>query len=273
MPQTLRLVIVVVCVLITGCRSVPDDTVDGEDSGKSAEQLIQASDDAWAATPRTRESVTKALEASRMAIETNPRSYAALWRASRCVSWLAVYAATDDDEDLIREGLRYANTAVEVQPDGDEGVYFRVVLVGLLAEQDNSYGSDAVDEILAATDTLIERESMIEHAGAWRIAGVLRLRAPGPPLSHGSLRKARKLLRKAVEIAPDWPENQLYLAELELAWGEDKDDEESRASGLARLDEHFPTGDTTTHAPDGYATEYAHWHAHAETLRREYSED
>jgi tetratricopeptide (TPR) repeat protein len=42
---------------------------------------------------------------------------------------------------------------------------------------------------------------------------ILHLRSPAPPVSIGSPRKGLRLLQRAVELFPDYPENYLYLAE------------------------------------------------------------
>jgi hypothetical protein len=46
--------------------------------------------------------------------------------------------------------------------------------------------------------------------------------APGWPTSIGNRTKSRQHLRRAVELYPDYPDNQLSLAEAYLEWGENK---------------------------------------------------
>ena len=43
--------------------------------------------------------------------------------------------------------------------------------------------------------------------------GILHLRTPAPPASIGSPRKGLRLLQRATELFPDYPEDYLYLAE------------------------------------------------------------
>jgi cytochrome c-type biogenesis protein CcmH/NrfG len=45
------------------------------------------------------------------------------------------------------------------------------------------------------------------------VLGILHLRTPPPPTSIGSSRKGLRLLQRAVELFPEYPENYLYLAE------------------------------------------------------------
>src|SRR5690606_12193032 len=91
---------------------------------------------------------------------------------------------------------------------------------------DNAYGLDAVKRIEEGMTKLIEREVNIANGGPWRALGVLQLRAPGPPVSVGSLRNGKRNLERAVELAPEWPENHLYLAEAEFMWASDRDGRE-----------------------------------------------
>jgi tetratricopeptide (TPR) repeat protein len=55
-----------------------------------------------------------------------------------------------------------------------------------------------------------------DHAGPHRLLGALYLRAPGPPAGIGSLRRAVEHLEKTAELAPDYPENLIFLAETYL---------------------------------------------------------
>jgi tetratricopeptide (TPR) repeat protein len=59
----------------------------------------------------------------------------------------------------------------------------------------------------------IELNSQLDYAGPDRSLGVLYLDAPGWPTSIGNHSKARQHLLRAVQIAPDYPENHLNLLE------------------------------------------------------------
>lgn len=59
----------------------------------------------------------------------------------------------------------------------------------------------------------IELNSQLDYAGPDRNLGMLYLDAPGWPTSIGNHSKARQHLMRAVQIAPDYPENHLSLLE------------------------------------------------------------
>jgi tetratricopeptide (TPR) repeat protein len=65
----------------------------------------------------------------------------------------------------------------------------------------------------AALRRAINIDERYDFAGPLRVLGILLLRTPGPPTSIGSPRKGLRLLQRAVELFPDYPENYLYLAE------------------------------------------------------------
>jgi len=101
----------------------------------------------------------------------------------------------------------------EASPDRVEGHYWYAIAAGLLADADRSYGLDAVGEMETALKRAIEIDERYDLAGPLRVLGLLHLRAPPPPVSMGSPRKGLRLLQRAVELFPEYPENYLYLAE------------------------------------------------------------
>ncbi len=70
-----------------------------------------------------------------------------------------------------------------------------------------------VQEIEREFKKAAELDETYDHAGPARCLGLLYRDAPGWPLSIGSKRKAREWLERAAALAPDFPENQLNLAE------------------------------------------------------------
>jgi len=112
-----------------------------------------------------------------------------------------------------KAGITVARQARELQPDSVAGHYWYALAVGLLADADRSYGLKAVGEMEPALRRAIELDEQYDYAGPVRVLGILLLRAPAPPVSIGSSRKGLRLLQRAAELFPDYPENLLYLAE------------------------------------------------------------
>ncbi len=85
-----------------------------------------------------------------------------------------------------------------------------------------------------------ELDVHFDHAGPARTLGLLYFQAPGWPLSVGSNHKAREWLERAAELAPDYPGNQLNLAEAQLKWHQHDELEAT----LKKLDAIWPAART-----------------------------
>jgi tetratricopeptide (TPR) repeat protein len=70
--------------------------------------------------------------------------------------------------------------------------------------------------------TVRDLDAKFDYAGPDRNLGLLYLEAPGWPASIGDRSKARRHLERAVELAPDYPENHLCLLEAYLKWNDQK---------------------------------------------------
>ncbi len=259
-------------LLFVSCRQVPNDTLNGGSGGEHVRysRLVQEARDAFESSPRQVADVELAAARFGEALGIRTDEYATLWLAARACAWLGEYAGDKSvREAYVRRGLTWVNTALKVNPEGVEGQFYHGVLSGLLGDLDNSYGMDAVKQIEARMTLLIDRGTDIAHGGPQRVFGLLLLRAPGPPASIGSLRNARKQLEHAVEIAPQWPENQLYLAECEFAWARDKDKPEFATRARERLERHLLGADAPM--PTGVGHEWDAWQANARKLLRDNS--
>jgi tetratricopeptide (TPR) repeat protein len=133
-----------------------------------------------------------------------PDTFEAHWRAAAAGGTTAVQ---------LRHAVAHAKRARELQPDRVEGHYYYALNVGRLADVDRRYGLAAVAEMEPALRRAIELDERFDFAGGLRLLGILHLRTPAPPVSIGSARKGLRALERAVELFPDHPENQLYLAE------------------------------------------------------------
>ncbi|MCX7886902.1 MAG: TRAP transporter TatT component family protein [Verrucomicrobiae bacterium] len=122
-------------------------------------------------------------------------------------------SAPEKRGEAAKRGIVAARRARELRPDRVEGHYWYAIAVGLLADADRSYGLSAVAEMEAALRRAIEIDERYDNAGPLRVLGLLLLRAPAPPTSIGSPRKALRLLQRAVELFPEYAENYLYLGE------------------------------------------------------------
>jgi tetratricopeptide (TPR) repeat protein len=140
--------------------------------------------------------------------------YDAQWQAAETLAFLAENDARPAFRmEAAKRGIVIARHGRDLKPDRVECHYWYAVNVGLLADVDRSYGLNAVAEMEAALKRAGEIDERYDYAGPLRLLAILHLRTPAPPVSIGSPRKGLRLLQRATELFPDYPENFLYLAE------------------------------------------------------------
>jgi len=201
-----------------GCRAVRNVHVDPQQpvtlTTEEAQKLRADGLTLYAQQPREVESVNKAAGLLEQAARTLSNDYDAQWQAAQALVFLAENETRPELRlQAARRGVVLARQARALKPDGVEGQYWYALAVGLLANEDRTYGLSAVGEMETALKRAIELDERYDMAGPPRILGILQLRTPPPPTSIGSPRKALRLLQHAVELFPEYPENYLYLAE------------------------------------------------------------
>jgi tetratricopeptide (TPR) repeat protein len=168
----------------------------------------------WAQQPRDLARVTDAAHRLEQAARALRDDYDVQCEAAEALAFVSENATdTSVRRDTAKSAIVLARHASELKPSGVEGHYWYAINVGLLADADRSYGLKAVGEMETALKHAIEIDERYDFAGPLRVLGILHLRTPAPPVSIGSPRKGLKLLQRAVELFPDYPENYLYLAE------------------------------------------------------------
>ncbi len=164
--------------------------------------------------PRAIGRVARAARQLEDAARTLRDDYDAQWQAARALAFCAEHQKQPElRKDAAQRGLVLARHGRELNPDRVECHYWYAINVGLLADVDRTYGLDAVGEMEAALKRASEIDERYDQAGPLRVLGILCLRAPGPPTSIGSPRRGLRLLQRATELFPDYPENFLYLGE------------------------------------------------------------
>jgi tetratricopeptide (TPR) repeat protein len=94
--------------------------------------------------------------------------------------------------------------------------YYLAMNDGQLARTKTIGALKLVHEMEREFERAIELNSRFDYGGPDRNLGMLYLDAPGWPTSIGNHSKARQHLMRAVQIAPDYPENHLDLLEAYL---------------------------------------------------------
>jgi hypothetical protein len=109
--------------------------------------------------------------------------------------------------------------------------------------------------------TARELDEQFDHAGPDRNLGMLYRDAP-VLTSVGSRTKARQHLQRAVELAPDYPENRLSLLEAYLKYGE----KGNAQTQMAALDKLWPDARKSFTGPEWTAS-WLDWEQRLKTCR------
>ena len=214
-----RFVVVAAIVVLAfcGCKSVRSVRTPTGLLALTAEEASKARGDGlqlFAEQPRTLIRVTEAAQHLEQAARTLRDDFDAQWQAAQALTFLAENDARLNFKlEAAKRAVTLARRARELQADRVEGHYWYAIAVGLLADADRSYGLSAVSEMEPALKRAIELDERYDFAGPLRTLGILHLRTPAPPASIGSPRKGLRLLQRATELFPEYPENFLYLAE------------------------------------------------------------
>jgi len=181
-----------------------------------AERVAQA--DALYESARSLEELEKAYALYKEALEADPQSYEAAWKAGRAAWQLAELVPKPERRPLLEEGERLARRATEIDPRGVDGHYWYGVLIGRVGEERGILASlFLVDDVLREMQTVLELDPT--HAGAHHVLSVLYRVVPGRPLSIGDKRKAVEHAELSVRYAPDDLLYRLGLAEAYHAAG------------------------------------------------------
>lgn len=160
---------------------------------------------------------------ARKKFQADTNSIPAAWALGQACFWRGEFAASDEDRNaLANEGISVCRNLVIRAPTVPEGHYFLAMNLGQLARTKWLEALGIVKDLDRGLQLAAAMEPRLDHAGPDRCLGQLYRDAPGWPISVGSKSKTRTHLLKAVELAPDFPENHLVLIETWLMWKEKK---------------------------------------------------
>ncbi len=150
---------------------------------------------------------------------TNTNNAEVAWKFGRaCFDMSTLQNETAAVAQYAQEGIDASRAAVALAPDSGPAHYYLGMDLGQLADTKRNLSAfrmvkDMEREFLAARAL----DKHFDYAGPSRNLGLLYRDAPAI-VSVGSRTKARQYLEEAVELAPNFPENQLNLTESYLKW-------------------------------------------------------
>jgi tetratricopeptide (TPR) repeat protein len=157
---------------------------------------------------------------ARKQFQSGTNNPTAAWKYARACFELGEFATSNSDRAEIAEiGIAVAKELSVREPQLAEAHYYLAMNLGQLARTKSLGALRLVGQMETAFLAARRLNQTFDNAGPDRNLGTLYLEAPAFG-SIGSRSKARQHLRRAVELAPDYPENRLILTEAYARWGE-----------------------------------------------------
>lgn len=163
-----------------------------------------------------RDNPAKALEAAelyRKAIALDPDNEQAMLGLVQSLCWVGAVGHAKNERALYKEAIEVTDKAVQKWPDRPGPLYWRAAARGMLTTCTNKVHALAlVDEIKSDMKKLLAMDPNYQGGGAYRVLG--RVYTQVPRVLGGDRAKAEQYLRQAINMAPWFLINQLYLADL-----------------------------------------------------------
>jgi len=159
--------------------------------------------------------------ARQTAYQRAPTNAETAWQFLRASFDWAEYATNDSQRAGIAEiGIAAGRRLVSQTTNLAASHYYLAMNLGQLARTKTLGALRIVDEMEVLFLRARALDEKFDYAGSDRCLGLLYLDAPGWPASVGSRSRARRHLKRAVELAPTYPENRINLLEALLRWND-----------------------------------------------------
>jgi len=168
----------------------------------------------WAAQVR------KEFETQQSEYKSKPEDPKAAWQFARSCFDLADFATNKGERaNLAQQGIDACRKSLAADSNSAPAYYYLALNQGQLARTRSLGALRLVGQMEGELSKAITLDSHFDNGGPDRTLGLLYRDAPSFG-SIGNRSKARQHLERAVELAPDFPENRLCLVESYLKWGE-----------------------------------------------------
>jgi hypothetical protein len=158
-----------------------------------------------------------AYEAAQNAYSTNNSSSDAAINLARTAFDYADLAPNDQiRETVANHGIATAKLAISANTNSVAAHYYLALNIGQLARTKMLGALKLLTDMEQELKTVIRLDPKYDYAGGDRTIGVLYAEAPG--FSVGDKSKAKIHLAKAVELAPEFPDNHLCYLEAIAKW-------------------------------------------------------
>jgi tetratricopeptide (TPR) repeat protein len=193
----------------------------------------------------------------------HPQDIKAAWQFGRTCFDLADFATNKAQRaDLAQQGIAACRKALATDTNSAPAHYYLGLDMGQLAQTRTLGALRLVNEMEREFLEACRLDPQFDYGGPDRALGLLYRDAPSFG-SIGSRTKARQHLLRAVELAPDDPENRLNLLETYLKWNERK---EARVQ-LNALENGLASARAKFSGP-AWASSWADWDNRIEAARK-----
>jgi tetratricopeptide (TPR) repeat protein len=143
-----------------------------------------------------------------------PRNYELLWRGARACAWLTE-EFTDNERraSYAQKGVDYARRAVEADAKRVEAHYYLGINLGQSARTKTVGAYMMVPKVVNAGKAAMGIDERFDYGGPPRLIGTVYAKAPPWPASIGDIDEGIQYLTRAVQIAPDYPQNHLFYGD------------------------------------------------------------
>ena len=209
-----------ILVSLTGCVSALREPPTLEELSRGAarhrpedvDTLLETAERAYAGW--TEDSVFEARRLWLAAAAADRSRVEGLIGVTRADVWL-----TDHEDEAERRGATATSAVQAAQlcraaaPDDPACTYRLAVAVGVQARERRATALDALPTMVDLLEEAIAVMPEMDHAGPHRVLALVLLRAPGWPSGPGDPDLGLDHARRAIEVDPDFPPNQLCLGE------------------------------------------------------------
>ena len=194
------------------------------------------------------------LEAAQKRHLAEPTNAVAAWEFARACFERAEYPTNDTERAVLaQQGIATCRQLLSRQIRIAPVHYYLAMNLGQLARTKKLGALRIVDEMEREFKAARQLDEHLDFAGPDRNLGLLYFEAPAFA-SVGSRSKARQHFQRAAEVAPDFPENRLNLAEAYLKWSDHK----GAAHELKALEKLWPAAQANLTGED-WAASWSSW--------------
>jgi tetratricopeptide (TPR) repeat protein len=209
----------------------------------------------------------KSFQEAKVRYQKTPGEAAAAWQFGRACFDLAEFATSSTQRaSLADQGIAASRLAIARESNSAPAHYYLGMNLGQLARTKALAALKLVDQMEREFTRARDLDEHFDCAGPDRSLGLLYADAPTFG-SIGSRTRAREHLKRAADLAPQYPDNRLNLIEAYLKWGE-------RAGAyreLQTLEAAWPAA-RTNFVGEAWAASWADWEPRLKKLKKKIEE-